>query len=332
MKLVTFVTEDSKERVGAVLTDGRIIDLKSAWFQIGDKLSRSKDSKEVGETCFQDMLHFLQSSDASVDLTNRILDTIGRSKPAGGAIYTSTQVKFLPPLVRPGKIIAMGRNFSEHLQESKEIWKEKGKEISAPRIPVGFIKVATTLIGHEDVIACPKNVSKLDYELELAIVIGKRAKDVSKEGALEYIAGYMIFNDVSARDVQMKEMENQLLLLGKNFDTFGPMGPYLVLKDEIPDPQDLTMQLRVNGEIRQNSNTRYMIYKIAELVEYWSQMTLEPGDIIASGTPAGVAFSRKPDQPPWFLKPGDVIEAEIAGLGLLRNRVEMGLIDSRKPF
>ena len=327
MKLVTFVADDAGERVGAVLRDGRIVDLMSAWVHVGAHRVPSKTAKETFGNCFKDLLTFLRCGDESIPLTRKMIDQVeGLKDPKsqGFAIHSPAQVRFLPPIPRPGKIIAMGRNFSEHLQESKELWKGKGKEISAPKLPVGFVKVATTLIGHEAVIKCPKRVTKLDYELELAIVIGKMAKDVPKGKALDYVAGYLIFNDVSARDVQMEEMQNQLLLLGKNFDTFGPMGPYFVLKDEVPDPQNLHMQLRVNGEVRQNSNTRHMIYQIPDLVEYWSQVTLEPGDMIASGTPSGVAFSRKPDQPPWFLKPGDVVEAEIEGMGLLRNRVEMG--------
>jgi 2-keto-4-pentenoate hydratase/2-oxohepta-3-ene-1,7-dioic acid hydratase in catechol pathway len=329
MKLVTFVADRPEERVGGVLSDGKIVDLLSAWVQIKDKLSLPNGPEEGMECCLSSMLHFLKKGDQAKALAKEILKHFETTRCEEGAngngkvIFAPDQVKFLPPITQPGKIIAMGRNYSEHLKESQELWKEQGKEIKAPSIPVGFVKVRTTLIGHEEVILCPQHVRKLDYELELAIVIGKRGKNIPREKAFEHIAGYMIFNDVSARDVQMEEMQNQLLLLGKNFDTFGPMGPYLVLRDEVFDPQDLSMRLRVNGEIRQNSSTRYMIYKIVDLVEYWSQMTLEPGDIIASGTPSGVAFSRKTDQPPWFLKPGDRVEAEIEGLGLLRNRVQM---------
>ncbi len=322
MKLATFTTPHSKERVGALLQDGRIVDLLSAWQKLKNVVSEREGFEGEGDACFLDMLHFLQKGKESIDLAKRVMEHIAKKNPQPIAVFSAGQVKFLPPIPRPGKIIAMGRNFSEHLRESQEIWREKGRAIHAPQIPVGFVKVATTLIGHEAVISCPKNVSKLDYELELAIVIGKRAKNIPKGSAIDYVAGYMIFNDISARDVQMKEMENQLLLLGKNFDTFGPVGPFLTLIDEISDPQNLKMQLMVNGEIRQNSNTRYMIYGVTDLVEYWSQMTLEPGDIIASGTPGGVAFSRNPGDPSWFLKPGDILEAEIEGLGLLRNRVE----------
>jgi acylpyruvate hydrolase len=322
MKLVTFMADDSRERVGAVLQEGKIVDLMLLWLRIGTKLPHTTVQREKFEKCFRGLVTLLKFGEESIPLTQKMLANFEDSKPQGVTLYAPDEITFLPPIPRPGKFIAMGRNFSTHVQESIEIWKEKGREIHAPKLPMGFIKVSTTLIGHEAPIKYPKGVAKLDYEVELALVIGKTAKDVPKEKAMDYIAGYIVFNDVSARDVQMREMENQCLLLGKNFDTCGPMGPCLVLKDEIPDAQNLNMCLRVNGEVRQNSNTRFMIYQIPVLVEYWSQMTLEPGDMIASGTPAGVASARKPDQPSWFLKPGDVIEAEIEGLGVLRNRVE----------
>jgi len=329
MKLVTFVADRSEEKVGGILSDGRIVDLLSAWVRIKEKLSLPRGPENGLEYGLSSVIHFLQKGDPVKEVAEEIMkyfEAAGREHGEDAdkkVIYAPNQVKYLPPIPQPGKIIAMGRNFSEHLQESREHWKEKGRDIKAPSIPVGFVKVNTTLLGHEGTILCPQNVHKLDYELELAIVIGKQGKNIPGERVFEHIGGYMIFNDISARDVQVEEMQNQLLLLGKNFDTFGPMGPSLVLRDEVSDPQNLSMRLKVNGEIRQNSSTCNMIYKVVDLVQYWSQMTLEPGDIIASGTPSGVAFSRKADQPPWFLKPGDILEAEIENLGLLRNRVEM---------
>jgi len=329
MKLVTFVPDHLEEKVGGILSDGRIVDLLSAWAEMREKVPLPMVPQNEMDYGLSSILHFLQVRDSIKEVAEKILnyfEAIGRKhieETSKKVIYSPNEVKLLPPITQPGKIIAMGRNFSEHLQESRELWKEKGRDIKAPSIPVGFVKVNTTLLGHEGIILCPQNVHKLDYELELAIVIGKRGKHIPKERAFEYIGGYMIFNDISARDVQVEEMQNQLLLLGKNFDAFGPMGPSLVLREEVVDPQNLTMRLKVNGEIRQNSSTRYMIFNIAELVQYWSQMTLEPGDIIASGTPSGVAFSRKADQASWFLKPGDILEAEIEGLGILRNRIEM---------
>jgi acylpyruvate hydrolase len=208
----------------------------------------------------------------------------------------------------------MGLNFYDHAQENK---------VPVPEFPVAFLKAITALVGPEEPVPYPRSTKELDYEIELAIVIGKRGKDIPKEKAFEYVGGYTILNDLSARDIQHKEMQKRLLLLGKGLDGLAPMGPYLVTPDEIGDPHSLSMELKVNEEPqpRQKSTTGQMVFKIPDLIAYWSQMTLEPGDIITSGTPGGVAFVRRPDPQAWFLKPGDVVEARIEGLGALRNRI-----------
>jgi 2-keto-4-pentenoate hydratase/2-oxohepta-3-ene-1,7-dioic acid hydratase in catechol pathway len=144
---------------------------------------------------------------------------------------------------------------------------------------------------------------------------------VSAEEALDYVAGYSAFNDISARDVIRSENKTGIHLMGKSFPGFAPMGPYLVTKDEIPDPQSLKLKLSVNGEVRQDSNLSFMIFKIRDMIAYWSQMELNPGDVLTTGTPRGVAAGRKPDQTPWWLKPGDIIEAEVEKVGCLRNRI-----------
>jgi len=160
------------------------------------------------------------------------------------------------------------------------------------------------------------------HEIELAFVIGKKGKYIKRDEAVEYIYGYTIYNDISERDLQTSEMKHGLLLGGKNMDTFAPIGPWIVTRDEIEDPHNLTMILRVNGEIRQNSNTKHMIHGIFDQIAYWSSlMTLYPGDIFGTGTPSGVAIGRKPSPEPYYLKPGDIVEAEIEGLGVLVNRV-----------
>jgi acylpyruvate hydrolase len=190
-----------------------------------------------------------------------------------------------------------------------------------PGAPVAFLKLPGTVIGPEDDIPHPPEVKHLDYEVELAIVIGKLCVDVTEDEALDYVAGYAAFNDISARDIIRAENKTGIHLMGKNFPGFAPMGPYLVTADEILDPQNLKLRLSVNGEIRQDSNLSYMIFKIREMISYWSQMGLNPGDVLTTGTPRGVAAGRRPDQPPWWLKPGDVIEAEVEEVGRLRNRV-----------
>jgi len=229
-------------------------------------------------------------------------------------VFPLSEITRKAPVPRPGKIIAMGLNFYDHALENK---------VPVPEFPVAFLKATTALVGSDEPVPYPRATKELDYEIELAIVIGKKGKDIPQENGSEYIAGYTIFNDLSARDIQAREMQKRLLLLGKGLDALAPMGPYLVTLDEIRDPHALSMELRVNEERqpRQKSTTGQMIFKIPELIAYWSQMTLEPGDIITSGTPGGVAFFRQPDPQAWFLKPGDVVEARIEGLGVLRNRI-----------
>jgi acylpyruvate hydrolase len=190
-----------------------------------------------------------------------------------------------------------------------------------PSDPVGFLKLPGSVIGPEDDIPHPPEVKNLDYEVELAVVIGKTCIDVGVDEAYDYVAGYSTFNDISGRDVIRAENRSGIHLMGKSFPGFAPMGPYLVTADEIPDPQNLKLSLRVNGELRQDSNLGYMIFKIRDMIAYWSQMGLNPGDVLTTGTPRGVAAGRKPEQAPWWLTPGDIVEAEVQGLGQLRNRV-----------
>jgi 2-keto-4-pentenoate hydratase/2-oxohepta-3-ene-1,7-dioic acid hydratase in catechol pathway len=190
-----------------------------------------------------------------------------------------------------------------------------------PEAPVAFLKLPGTVIGPEDDIPHPPEVKNLDYEVELAIVIGKAGVDVSQDDALDYVAGYAAFNDISARDIIRGENKTGIHLMGKSFPGFAPMGPYLVTADEIVDPQNLKLRLSVNGEPRQDSNLGYMIFNIRAMISYWSQMGLNPGDVLTTGTPRGVAAGRKPDQTPWWLKPGDVVEAEVENIGCLRNRI-----------
>ncbi|MGE5062242.1 MAG: fumarylacetoacetate hydrolase family protein, partial [Betaproteobacteria bacterium] len=187
--------------------------------------------------------------------------------------------------------------------------------------PVAFLKLPGSVTGPHDDIPYPPEVKNLDYEVEVAIIIGKTCIDVTEGEALDYVAGYSVFNDISARDIIRTENRTGIHLMGKSFPGFAPMGPYLVTADEIPDPQSLKLKLSVNGELRQESNLNYMIFKIREMIAYWSQMELHPGDVLTTGTPRGVAAGRKPEQSSWWLKPGDLVEAEVEGLGVLRNRV-----------
>jgi 2-keto-4-pentenoate hydratase/2-oxohepta-3-ene-1,7-dioic acid hydratase in catechol pathway len=220
-----------------------------------------------------------------------------------------SEMTLLAPIPRPTKIIAIGLNYRDHAEET-------GQKL--PDAPILFSKPPTATIGHGANIIIPNDASQIDYEVELGVVIGKGGRNIPVDMALEYVGGYTVFNDVSARDYQFRDGQ---WFRGKSFDTFAPMGPCLTLPDQIQDPQDLKMQLRLNGKTRQNSSTTNMVFSVAELIADISQvMTLEPGDVIATGTPSGVGFKVKPK--PVFLQPGDVVEAEIDGIGVLRNPVE----------
>jgi 2-keto-4-pentenoate hydratase/2-oxohepta-3-ene-1,7-dioic acid hydratase in catechol pathway len=213
----------------------------------------------------------------------------------------------LPINNRPGKIICVGLNYHDHAIESN---------MAVPKSPVIFSKFPSSAIGNEDAIVLPQGSTEVDYEAELAVVIGQRASKVSAKDAMNYVQGYTCMNDVSARDFQFMDGQWQR---GKSCDTFAPLGPWVVPADKIPDPHRLRVQCRLNGSVMQDSNTEQLIFKIPELIEFISAtITLEPGDIIATGTPPGVGFARKP---PVFLKPGDVVEIEIEGIGVLRNPV-----------
>ncbi len=220
------------------------------------------------------------------------------------------QAKFCAPIVDPRKIICVGLNYKDHAAES-------GSPI--PKDPVLFSKYATALIGHGQTIVLPRVSQEVDYEAEFVIVIGKKGRHLKLTNALEHVAGYSVGHDVSARDWQLKK-DGKQWMVGKTFDTFAPCGPMLVTRDEVPEPRNLPIRLRLNGQVMQNSSTNQMIFGVEELLVYISQvMTLEPGDLIYTGTPPGVGVARKP---PVFMKDGDVAEIEIEGLGVLRNPVQ----------
>lgn len=223
-----------------------------------------------------------------------------------------SSAKLLAPVSDPQKIVCIGLNYRDHAAES-------GAPI--PKDPVLFSKYPTALIGPGEAIVLPAESQEVDYEAELVIVIGKKGRHLSKEQALGHIAGYTIGHDVSARDWQL-EKEGKQWMVGKTFDTFAPCGPVLVTIDEVKDPHNLSIQLRLNGDVMQNSSTNQMIFKTGDILAYLGKVfTLEVGDLVYTGTPPGVGVARKP---PVFMKGGDVAEVEIEGLGVLRNPVVQG--------
>jgi 2-keto-4-pentenoate hydratase/2-oxohepta-3-ene-1,7-dioic acid hydratase in catechol pathway len=223
------------------------------------------------------------------------------------AVSDAGSVKLLAPIPRPQKLICVGLNYRDHAIESK---------MEIPSVPTIFNKFPSCVIGPGDEIVLPKNSVKPDYEAEFAFIIGKGGRHIQADRWQEHVFGYTIVNDVSARDFQMATTQ---WLMGKTFDTFAPMGPSIVTADEIADPHNLDIRMTIDGQVLQNSNTRELIFRIPELIEYLSSVfTLEPGDVVSTGTPAGVGFGHKP---PRWLKAGDECIVYVEGIGELRNPV-----------
>jgi 2-keto-4-pentenoate hydratase/2-oxohepta-3-ene-1,7-dioic acid hydratase in catechol pathway len=291
MRLVRYEGNDGAIRLGA-LTNNGVVHLENAAASMG-----------FATEAFRDTSSFLSAGDAAIQQAQKVVQEAGES-----AFTALSSVTLRAPVPRPGKIIAVGLNYRDHSIEAG------AKEV--PKTPIIFAKFPTSISGPGDSIVLPHGDSQVDYEAELAVVIGKKTKAISAAEALQNVAGYMPLNDVSARTWQFADKQ---WVRGKSCDTFCPTGPYLTTRDEISDPQSLSISARVNGTTLQDSNTSRMIFRVAELIEFISaSITLEPGDIIATGTPEGVGVFRTP---PIFLKPGDIVEIEIEKLGLLRNPV-----------
>ncbi|MCL6640730.1 MAG: fumarylacetoacetate hydrolase family protein [Candidatus Rokubacteria bacterium] len=228
-----------------------------------------------------------------------LLDEAGRA-------HRPNDVVWLPP-VEPRQVIGLALNYADHAEELG---------LETPPEPVLFLKPITSLVGHRAPVVYPKGVAHMHYEVELAVVIGHRGRDIPVERALDYVFGYTILNDVTARDLQRR---HEQWFKGKTLDTFAPMGPAVVHRSLVPDPQALRLRTRVNGQVRQDSTTAHMVFSVAQLISVLSAgLTLEPGDILATGTPEGVAMGMTP---PAWLRPGDVVEVEIEGIGVLRNPI-----------
>jgi len=280
MRLVTF-TARGWRGIG-IVSQGRVIDLHSAgaW----------------------DMLTFLEDGEWAREKAEKLV-----ASPPEHAVYPLSAVQLHAPILRPRKFILIGLNYRDHAIESG---------LPIPSTPTVFAKYSNAIIGPEEAIVLPAVSKEVDYEAELAFVIGRRGKNIPAERWREHVFGYTIVNDVSARDYQRATSQ---WMIGKTFDTFAPMGPQLVSVDEIADPHALRIGCQVNGRVLQDSSTSQMIFQIPELVAYLSRvMTLYPGDVVSTGTPPGVGFARKP---PVFLQPGDKVVVTVEGLGELRNPV-----------
>lgn len=277
----------------------------------GDRLGMVEGDLVVPTSALDDALpgtmgDFLAGWPASLDALQHAASR-ERSRTAGSSALSITHVELLAPIPRPGKIAAAGVNYHSHAAES-------GRE--PPDHPVFFAKFATAVVGHGAEIRWSRKLTQaVDYEAELAVVIGRTCRRVDEASALSYVAGYTCFNDVSARDLQFSDKQ---FVRAKSLDTFGPMGPWLVTADEIDDPQNLRVRCLVNGETRQESTTAEMVFSIAHLISFCSQaFTLEPGDIVITGTPGGVGWYREPRH---MLHDGDEVVVEIERVGRLVNR------------
>ncbi len=327
MKLVTYLEPSTKEeRIGILLNEGQqeyVVDANLAYrsyltYHDGiDYPERMADA-----TIPNDMVLLLRTWQRSIEELRKTESYIKRAGlanftgPKGErAVFTRESVKVIAPVTRPGKIIHTAGNFREHAKEGKEA----GWEFPIPKW-ISFLKSPSAIVGDEDEIIYPPYTKELDYEIELAIVIGKKCKYASKKEAWESIAGFTVFNDITARDIQRQEMKSGLLNFGKNMDTFAPFGPCLVPRDDVGDVHDLDIECRVNGEVRQKSNTSHLSVSVPEIVSHYSWVTLYPGDIVTTGTVSGVAaFRKNPER--YYLKPGDLLESEIENIGVLRNRI-----------
>jgi len=290
MKLITFTT-GTDARLGAV-QDDRVIDLAVA-----------SDGRLPS-----DMLSFLQRGEGAMQLGRELAhDAADGSNPTNAvATVPLSEVRLMAPVPNPSKVVAIGLNYMDHCRE---------QNIEPPEAPILFAKFPSSVVGPGDAIRWdPALTSRVDYEVELAVVIGRTARRVPAADALDYVAGYTVCNDVSARDLQFGDKQ---WVRGKSLDTFCPLGPWLLTRDEIPDPQDLRLRCTVNGDCLQDSTTAEMIWGVRQLIETISQAcSLFPGDVIATGTPHGVGVFRSPQV---FLRDGDVVTVEVERIGQLTN-------------
>jgi 2-keto-4-pentenoate hydratase/2-oxohepta-3-ene-1,7-dioic acid hydratase in catechol pathway len=322
MKLVTFQTEPNQFRVGGVSPDGHIVDLNYAYaLYLRDIAHEPAPYRVANARVPAEMRALFEGGDLSLDAARAAMNHasgagVHATGPSGERIfYRPNEIKMKAPIA-PKKFFHTAGNFREHHEEAQKAG------FSHPVLPwIVFFQNVDAIIGPDEPIVYPDHLTEeLDYELELAVVLKKAGRHFSAADAAEYIGGYVIFNDITARDIQRSEMKSGVFSFCKAIDSFCPLGPWIVTADEIPDPHDLAMELRVNAKVRQQSHSKKMSVKIPEIVAHYSPMGYSAGDVLSTGTVSGVAaFSEDPKS--LFLKPGDVIECEIERIGVLRNPV-----------
>ncbi len=325
MKLVTFEAATEGSRIGARADNDKIIDLKAAYrLYLRDKTKEPSSQQMADELIPSDMRHFFEGGEKSMQAATSAFEYAVDKSPQSAkdgredeyrVFYSSSEVKIKAPII-PKKFFHTAGNFREHHEEAQKA------SFSHPVLPwIVFFQNVDAIIGPDEPVVYPSHLTQeLDYELELALVIKKAGKHFTARQARDYIGGYVIFNDITARDIQRREMKSGVFSFCKGIDTFCPLGPHIVTADEILDPHNLAMELRVNGERRQTSHSSKMAVKIPEIIAHYSAMGYSAGDVLSTGTVSGVAaFSGDPKA--WYLKPGDVMECEIEKIGVLRNPV-----------
>jgi 2-keto-4-pentenoate hydratase/2-oxohepta-3-ene-1,7-dioic acid hydratase in catechol pathway len=304
MRLISFKAAEDQSHVGVLIGD-QVLDL-TLWLGTKQALPAF------------DMLDLIAMGEAGLRLVRHAVESASEDVDIAEAMLPFEEAMLLAPIPRPRKnVFCLGRNYAEHAAESTRAWGEDAPP-PPPQYPAIFTKAPTSVIGpYDDIPYDPNVTTQLDWECELAIVVGKQGKNIARDEAFDYIFGYMVLNDVSAREVQKRH--GGQFFKGKSLDGTCPIGPWIVTADELGDPGDLQLWTRVNGELKQHDTTRSMLLDVPGTIESLSLgLTLEPGDIIATGTPAGVGFARTP---PEFLHPGDVVECEVERIGVIRNRV-----------
>jgi len=319
MRLITFLDQYGRQQIGALAADGSIVSLKAAYrVFLRDK---GRGNPRAADTFVPDDMRLLfEGGDRALDAARCALEFASAQKPDAGIegepiCFDRQQIQIKAPIV-PKKFFHTAGNFREHHQEAEK------SGFSHPVLPwIVFFQNVDAIIGPDEPVIYPQHLTReLDYELELAVVLKKAGKHFAPESAGQYIGGYVIFNDITARDIQRDEMKSGVFSFCKGIDTFCPLGPHIVTADEIKDPHNLAMELRVNGEPRQRSHTSRMSVTIPEILAHYSPMGYSAGDVVSTGTVSGVAaFSADPKA--WFLKPGDLMECEIEQIGILRNPV-----------
>ena len=317
MKLVTFEDPSRRSRIGAVVENDRVVDLTAAYALYLREVERAPEYERVAaERVPPVMRELFEGGDDSLECARTALQFVLDQGSVGEpVVYRRSEVKLRAPIL-PRKFFHTAGNFREHHEEATRAG------FSHPVLPwIVFFQNVDAIIGPDEPVIYPEHLTQeLDYELELAVVLKKAGKHFDAAQARDYIGGFVIFNDVTARDIQRREMKSGVFSLCKGIDTFCPLGPWIVTADEIPDPQNLAMELRVNGEPRQRSHSSKMSVTIPEILAHYSPMGYSAGDVLSTGTVSGVAaFSGDPKA--WYLKPGDVMECEIERIGILRNPV-----------